>query len=134
MFMDLQETIESLRKLIEGAIAPSIREVQVRLNGLDKDVQDLRGEVRETNARIERLEIRMDNGMADLRGEVREVNARLETGMADLRGEIRGVNGRLDTLITAMLSSRQPAYPDAVLSRLDQLEKAVAHQGRSSSE
>ncbi len=104
--MDLQETVESLRKVIEGALAPSIRDMQMRLDGLQKDVQELHGEIRDTNAKMERLEIRMDNGMADL------------------RGEIRGLNGRFDTLITAILNMRQPSYPDSVLSRLEHLEKA----------
>lgn len=105
--MDIQEAIESLRKLIEGAIAPSIRDVQVRLDSLDKNMQEIREEIRDGNARHERLEMRMDNGLSDL------------------RGEIRGLNTRFDTLMTAILGMRQPVYPDSMLSRLEQLEKSV---------
>ncbi|WP_414039285.1 hypothetical protein ACJU26_08640 [Acidithiobacillus sp. M4-SHS-6] len=109
--MDVQETIEGLRRLIEGAIAPSIRDIQGRLDSLDKNGQEIREEIRDGNARHERLETRMD--------------ARMDRLDAKMDGLAERMDSRLDTLTSAILSMRQPTYPDAVLTRLEKLEREI---------
>ncbi len=105
--MDIQEAMESLQKQVEGAIAPSIRDIQVRLDRLGHDMQNIRENtqgiregIREGNTRYERLEMLMNNGLADLRGEIRDLHT------------------RFDALMTACLidgcglqSSHGPVYP-----------------------
>ena len=38
--MDIQETIDSIRAVLEGVIAPSIKDLRTRLDTIEKDVQN----------------------------------------------------------------------------------------------
>lgn len=109
--MDIQETIESLRKLIEGAIAPSIRDIQVRLDAVEKELRENRQSIDRLDTRVDHLAERMDAGFS-------RIDARIDTMGS-------GINGRLDTITSAILAMRQPTYPDAVLSRLEKLEREI---------
>ncbi len=120
--MDIQETIEGLRKLIEGAIAPSIRDIQGRLDSLEKNGQEIREEIRVGNARHEHLEMRMDARMDRLDAKMDALAERMDVKM-DTHAE--RMDSRLDTLTAAILSMRQPTYPDAVLTRLEKLEREI---------
>lgn len=131
--MDIQETIEGLRKLIEGAIAPSIRDIQGRLDSLEKNGQEIREEIRVGNARHEHLEMRMDARMDRLDAKMDALAERMDAKM-DTHAERMDtkmdaladrMDSRLDTLTAAILSMRQPTYPDAVLTRLEKLEREI---------
>lgn len=52
--MDINETIDSLRKMLEGVIAPGVESLRLRLDALEKDLQ-------ENGQRIERMDGRIDH-------------------------------------------------------------------------
>ena len=43
--MDMQETIDSLRTVLESVIAPSVKELRTRLDGVEKGIERLDGRV-----------------------------------------------------------------------------------------
>ena len=95
--MDINETIDSLRKVLESVIAPGVESLRLRLDALEKDLQ-------ENGQSIDRLDARVDR--------------RMEEGFSRM-------DTRLDALTSAILSIRQPTYPDAVLTRLEKLEREI---------
>lgn len=99
--MNIQENVDSLRKVLESVIAPGIESLRLRLDG----------RVDHFSIRVDHLAERMDDGFARL-------DARI-----DALGS--GINARLDTLTSAILNMRQPTYPDAVLTRLENLEREI---------
>ena len=80
--MNVQETVDSLRKVLE------------------RDLQENGQSIDRLDARVDRLTGRMEEGFS-----------RMDT--------------RLDALTSAILNMRQPTYPDAVLTRLEKLEREI---------
>ncbi|MBU2774868.1 hypothetical protein HMI48_13660 [Acidithiobacillus ferrooxidans] len=100
--MDIQETIDSIRAVLEGVIAPSIKDLRTRLDTIEKDVQN-------NGRHLERLSERMEEGFA--RSDIRmdRLTERMDT--------------RLDALMTVITNTR--TYPDALAARLDRLEREI---------
>ena len=118
--MDIQETIDSLRKVLESVIAPGVESLRLRLDALEKDVQENSQGIARLDGRVDHLSIRVDH-----------LAERMEDGFARLDARIdalgSGINARLDALTSAILNMRQPTYPDAVLTRLEKLEREIEH-------
>ena len=103
--MDMQETIDSLRTVLESVIAPSVKELRTRLDGVEKGIERLDG-------RVDHLTERMEKGFA-----------RMEDGFARTDARMDAFNARMDSLMTAIMSTRN--IPDAINTRLDRLEREV---------
>lgn len=117
--MDIQETIDSLRKVLESVIAPGVESLRLRLDVVEKDLQENRQSIDRLDARVDRLTERMETGFSRLDARVDHLGERMEEGFSRM-------DARLDALTSAILSIRQPTYPDAVLTRLDKLEREIA--------
>ena len=111
--MDMQETIDSLRTVLESVIAPSVKELRTRLDGVEKGIERLDGRVDHLTERMEegfaRMDARIDNLAERMDGKMDKLAERMDT--------------RLDALMTAITSTR--TYPDALSARLDRLEREV---------
>ncbi len=116
--MDIQETIDSLRKVLESVIAPGVESLRLRLDALEKDIRENGQSINRLDGRVDHLSIRVDH----LAGRMDDGFARLDARI-DALGS--GINARLDTLTSAILNMRQPTYPDAVLTRLETLEREI---------
>jgi len=136
--MDMQETIDSLRTVLEIVIAPGVKDLRTRLDGVEKSVDRLDGRVEHlaermeegfirSDARMDRLAERMESGFARMDARLDEgfaradsrtdnVSTRMEEGFARM-------DTRLDALMTAITSTR--IYPDTLSARLDRLEREV---------
>jgi hypothetical protein len=136
--MDMQETIDSLRTVLESVIAPGVKDLRTRLDGVEKSVDRLDGRVEHlaermeegfirSDARMDRLAERMESGFARMDARLDEgfaradartdnVSTRMEEGFARM-------DTRLDALMTAITSTR--IYPDTLSARLDRLEREV---------
>ncbi len=116
--MDIQETIDSLRKVLESVIAPGVESLRLRLDALEKDLRENGQGIDRLDGRVDHLSIRVDH-----------LAERMDDGFARLDARIdalgSGINARLDALTSAMLNMRQPTYPDAVLTRLEKLEREI---------
>ena len=116
--MDINETIDSLRKMLESVIAPGVESLRLRLDSLEKDLQENGQRIERMDGRIDHLALRVDH-----------LAERMEDGFARLDARIdtlgSGINARLDALTSAILNMRQPTYPDAVLTRLEKLEREI---------
>ncbi|MBU2764769.1 hypothetical protein HAP94_00815 [Acidithiobacillus ferrivorans] len=116
--MDIQETIDSLRKVLESVIAPCVESLRLRLDALEKDIRENGQSINRLDGRVDHLSIRVDH-----------LAERMDDGFARLDARIdalgSGINARLDTLTSAILNMRQPTYPDAVLTRLETLEREI---------
>ncbi|MBN2680494.1 MAG: hypothetical protein JXR24_09695 [Acidithiobacillaceae bacterium] len=139
--MDIQETIDSLRKVLEGVIAPGVESLRLRLDALDKDLLETRQDIGRLDARVDRLTERTEEGFsrldaridimgASLNARVDHLGERMEEGFSRMDAKMDALtermDSRLDTLTAAILSIRQPTYPDAVLTRLEKLEREIA--------
>ena len=107
--MDMQETIDSLRTVLESVIAPSVKELRTRLDGVEKGIERLDGRVDHLTERMEDGFARMDARMDRLDGKMDNLAERMDT--------------RLDALMTAITSTR--IYPDTLSARLERLEREV---------
>ena len=105
--MDIQETIDSVRKVLEGVIAPGVESLRLRLDALEQ-------EERESGQGIHRLDGRADH----LAARVDYLAERMNDGFARL-------DARLDTLTAAILAARRPTATDPVLTRVKKLEREV---------
>lgn len=94
LHMDIQETIDSLRKVLESVIAPGVESLRLRLETLEKEVQ-------ENSHGLDRIEGRVDHGFARL-------DSRMDDGFSRLDARIDSLGARLDALTSAILSFRQP--------------------------
>ena len=116
--MDIQETIDSLRKVLESVIASGVESLRLRLDALEKDMRENGQGIDRLDGRVDHLSIRVDH-----------LAERMDDGFARLDARIdalgSGINARLDTLTSAILNMRQPTYPDAVLTRLETLEREI---------
>ncbi|MBU2762245.1 apolipoprotein A1/A4/E family protein [Acidithiobacillus caldus] len=116
--MDIQETIDSLRKVLESVIAPGVESLRLRLDALEKDLRENGQGLDRLDGRVDHLAIRIDH-----------LAERMEDGFARLDARIdtlgSGINARLDVLTSAILNMRQPTFPDAVLTRLERLEREI---------
>ena len=105
--MDIQETIDSLRKVLERVIAPGVESLRLRLDALEKDIRENGQSIGRLDGRVDHLSIRMDH-MAE----------RMDDGFARLDARIdtlgSGINARLDVLTSAILNMRQLTYFDTV--------------------
>ncbi|WP_319653774.1 hypothetical protein [Acidithiobacillus ferridurans] len=116
--MDIQETIDSLRKVLESVIAPGVESLRLRLDALEKDLRENGQSIDRLDARVDHLSVRIDRLAEHMNDGFSRVDARI-----DALGS--GINARLDALTSAILSMRQPTYPDAVLTRLENLEREI---------
>lgn len=116
--MDIQETIDSLRKVLENSIAPSIKELRARLDAIERDVQENGHRIDRLDGRVDRLTERMEEGFSRMDGRIDRLTERMEEGFSRM-------DVRLDTLTSAILASVLPNYPDAILTRLDRLEREI---------
>lgn len=131
--MDIQEAIDSLRKVLESVIAPGVESLRLRLETLDKDQQETRQDISRLDARVDRLTERTEEGFsrldaridamgASLNARVDHLGERMEEGFSRMDAKM---DSRFDALTSAILSLRQPTYPDAVLTRLEKLEREI---------
>ena len=116
--MDIQETIDSLRRVLESVIAPGVESLRLRLDALEKDLQENGQGIDRLDGRVDHLSIRVDH-----------LAERMDDGFARLDARIdalgSGINARLDALTPVILNMRHPTYPDAVLTRLEKLEREI---------
>ncbi|MCL4526315.1 MAG: hypothetical protein M1492_07450 [Gammaproteobacteria bacterium] len=82
--MDMQETIDSLRTVLESVIAPSVMELRTRLDGVEKGIERLDG-------RVDHLTERMEDGFA-----------RMDARMDRLGGKMDNLAERMDTRLVAL--------------------------------
>jgi outer membrane murein-binding lipoprotein Lpp len=116
--MDMQETIDSLRTVLESVIAPGVKDLRTRLDGVEKSVDRLDG-------RVEHLAERMEEGFARADTRIDNVNARMEEGFARMDMRMDAFNARMDSLMTAIISTRSHPEAEASNARLDRLEREV---------
>ncbi len=114
--MDMQETIDSLRTVLESVIAPNVKDLRTRLDGVEKGIERLDGRVDHLTERIEDGFAQMDARMDRLDGKMDNLAERMDMRMD-------AFNARMDSLMTAIMSTRN--IPDAVNTRLDRLEREV---------
>ena len=127
--MDINETIDSLRKLLESVIAPGVESLRLRLDALEKDLQENGQSIDRLDARVDRLTGRMEEGFSRLDTRIdtlgTSINARVDHLTERMEEGFSRMDTRLDALTSAILSIRQPTYPDAVLTRLEKLEREI---------
>ena len=145
--MNFQETIDSLRKVLESVIAPGVESLRLRLDAVEKELHEngqgiarLGVRVDHLSARVDHLAERMDDGFArvdaridtlgtSINARVDHLTERMDEGFARMDARMENLaermDARLDALTSAILGVRQPSYPDAVLSRLDKLEREI---------
>ncbi|MEY2335827.1 hypothetical protein GL267_000785 [Acidithiobacillus ferrianus] len=68
--MDIQETIDSLRKMLEGVIAPGVEALRLRLDAMEKEVQENGRHIERLDSRIDRLIERVEEGFSRLDGRI----------------------------------------------------------------
>jgi len=110
--MDIQETIDSLRKLLEGVIVPGVESLRLRLDALEKDLRETGQSIDRLDKRVDHLAERMEDGFARM--------DRLDSKMDNLAERM---DARLDALMAVITSTR--IYPDTLSARLDHLEREV---------
>ncbi|MBU2767361.1 hypothetical protein HAP94_14565 [Acidithiobacillus ferrivorans] len=134
--MNVQETIDSLRKVLEGVIAPGVESLRLRLDVLEKDMRENGQGIDRLDARVDHLSVRIDRLAEHMNDGFSRVDTRIDTLGTSINARIdrlaeRTEEGfsrmdiRLDALTSAILSMRQPTYPDAVLTRLEKLEREI---------
>ncbi|MEL5849147.1 MAG: hypothetical protein U7M05_07240 [Candidatus Igneacidithiobacillus chanchocoensis] len=134
--MDIQETIDSVRKVLEGVIAPGVESLRSRLDSLEKEVREsgqgvyrLDGRVDHLAARVDSLAERMNDGFARLDARVDALgtghNARVDHLAERMEDGFSRLDARLDTLTAAILAARRPTATDPVLTRVKKLEREV---------
>ena len=138
--MDIQETLDSLRKVLESVVAPGVESLRLRLDAVEKELHENRQSIDRLDARADRLTGRMEEGFARLdtridtlgtsiNARVDHLTERLEDGFKRMDSKMDSLTERMDTrldaLTSAILAMRQPTYPDAVLSRLEKLEREI---------
>ena len=132
--MDIQETIDSLRRVLEGVVAPGVEELRSRLDRVEKEIVHVHGDVRHLESRMEdgaaRADVRMDamsSRMEDgfARADVRmdAMSSRMEDGFTRMDVRMDALNTRMDALMAAIMSTR--TYPDLLVTRLDRLEREI---------
>ena len=93
--MDIQETIDSRRKVLESVIAPGVESLRLRLDALEKDVRENGQGIDRLDGRVDHLSLRVDH-LAERRD---DGFARLDARMDTLGS---GIHTRLDTLTSAI--------------------------------
>jgi len=114
--MDMQETIDSLRTVLESVIAPGVKELRTRLDGVEKSMERLDG-------RVEHLTERMEDGFAQMDARMDRLDGKMDNLAERMDMRMDAFNARMDSLMTAIMSTRN--IPDAVNTRLDRLEREV---------
>ena len=110
--MDMQETIDSLRTVLESVIAPGVKDLRTRLDGVEKSVQEVGQRVDRLDSRVDHLTERMEKGFT-----------RMEDGFDRTDARMVAFNARMDSLMTAIMVTRN--IPDTITTRLDRLEREV---------
>ncbi|WP_414041232.1 hypothetical protein ACJU26_03910 [Acidithiobacillus sp. M4-SHS-6] len=123
--MDIQETIDSLRKVLESVIAPGVESLRLRLDAVEKDLQEHRQSIDRLDARVDRLTERMEEGFSRLDARMDRMDAKIDNLAERMDALAERMDSRFDALTSAILSMRQPTYPDAVLTRLEKLEREI---------
>lgn len=127
--MDIQETIDSLRRVLESVIAPVVESLRLRLDALEKDLRENGQGIDRLDARVDRLTGRMEEGFSRLDARIdtlgTSINARVDHLTERMEEGFSRMDARLDALTSAILNMRQPTYPDAVLTRLEKLEREI---------
>nr|NDU42208.1 hypothetical protein [Acidithiobacillus ferrianus] len=136
--MDMQETIDSLRTVLESVIAPGVKELRTRLDGVEKSVQEVGQRVDRLDGRVEHLTERMEEGFARADARIDSVSTRMEQGFARVDARMdegfarmdskfdnlaERMDSRLDALMSVIVTTR--TYPDAITARLERLEREV---------
>ncbi|OCX69896.1 hypothetical protein [Acidithiobacillus thiooxidans] len=140
--MDIQETIDSLRKVLESVIAPGVESLRLRLDAVEKDLQEngqrldrLDGRMDQLSGRMDYLAERVNEGFSRVDGRIDTlgsgVNARVDHLAERMEDGFSRMDTRLDALTSAILTMRQPTYPDMVLTRLEKLEQEVQNLRKS---
>ena len=114
--MDIQETIDSLRRVLEGVVAPGVEELRSRLDRVEKEIVHVHGDVRH-------LESRMEDGAARADVRMDAMSSRMEDGFTRMDVRMDALNTRMDALMAAIMSTR--TYPDLLVTRLDRLEREI---------
>ncbi|WP_226842644.1 hypothetical protein [Acidithiobacillus thiooxidans] len=114
--MDIQETIDSLRKLLEGVIAPGVESLRLRLDALEKDLRETGQSIDRLDKRVDHLAERMEDGFA-------RMDARMDRLDSKMDNLAERMDARLDALMAVITSTR--IYPDTLSARLDHLEREV---------
>ena len=132
--MDMQETIDSLRTVLESVIAPSVKELRTRLDGVEKGIERLDGRVdhltermeegfARSDARMDRLTERMEEGFARMDARMERMDSKMDNLAERMDARMDAFNSRMDALMTAIMSTWN--IPDAIHTRLDRLEREV---------
>ncbi|MGC9207450.1 MAG: hypothetical protein ACP5EO_10435 [Acidithiobacillus sp.] len=140
--MDIQETIDSLRKVLESVIAPGVESLRLRLDAVEKDLQEngqrldrLDGRMDQLSGRMDHLAERVNEGFSRVDARIDAlgsgVNARVDHLAERMEDGFSRMDTRLDALTSAILTMRQPTYPDMVLTRLEKLEQEVQNLRKS---
>ncbi len=114
--MDMQETIDSLRTVLESVIAPSVKELRTRLDGVEKGIERLDG-------RVDHLTEHMEDGFAQMDARMDRLDGKMDNLAERMDMRMDAFNARMDSLMTAIMSTRN--IPDTVNTRLDRLEREV---------
>ncbi len=114
--MDMQETIDSLRTVLESVIAPSVKELRTRLDAVEKGMERLDG-------RVDHLTDRMEDGFARMDARMERMNGKMDNLAERMDMRMDAFNARMDSLMTAIMSTRN--IPDTVNTCLDRLEREV---------
>ncbi|MEB8474733.1 hypothetical protein [Acidithiobacillus ferriphilus] len=127
--MNVQETVDSLRKVLESVIAPGVESLRLRLDALERDLQENGQSIDRLDARVDRLTGRMEEGFSRMDARIdtlsSSINARVDHLTERMEEGFSRMDTRLDALTSAILNMRQPTYPDAVLTRLEKLEREI---------
>ena len=123
--MDIQETIDSLRKVLESVIAPGIESLRLRLDALEKDLRENGQGLDRLDGRMDHLALRVDHLAERMEDGFARVDARMDRLDGKMDNFAERMDTRLDALTSAILNMRQPTYPDAVLTRLEKLEREI---------
>lgn len=103
---------------MDGVIAPSVESLHPRLDAVEKDLRENRQSIDRLDTRVDRLTERMEAGFTRLNARVDHLGERMEKAFSRM-------DSRLDTLTAAILSIRQPTNPDAIITRLEKLEREI---------
>ncbi len=97
--MDVQETIDSLRRVLESVIAPGVESLRLRLDALERDLQGNGQGIDRLDARIDRLTGRMEEGFSRLDVRIDTLGISIHARVDHLTRPARGgasENARID--------------------------------------
>ncbi|WP_226834570.1 hypothetical protein [Acidithiobacillus ferriphilus] len=106
--MNVQETVDSLRKVLESVIAPGVESLRLRLDALERDLQENGQSIDRLDARVDRLTGRMEEGFSRMDARIdtlsSSINARVDHLTERMEDGFSRMDTRLDALTSAILN------------------------------